>query len=378
MFGARGVGKSTFIQEFFKGQRLLVFDLLDPELEDRLLLHPEQLREEVLAKIASPASLDWVIIDEVQKCPRLLNIAHKLIVEKRCKFALTGSSARRLRQKGTNLLAGRALTEVMFPLTFEELGEQFNLQEALEGGSLPEAVTASSIIERNGFLRSYALNYLKYEVQAEQWVRRMEPFRRFLGIAAQMNGKIINNTSIARDVGVEPNTVQSYFDILEDTLVGMRLPAFAKSVRKQQRKAPKFYFFDLGIKRALDKTLDIRLAPGTSAYGEAFEHLVVLELHRLCQYRHLDFTLSYLLTKDGAEVDLVIERPGHKVALVEIKSKDRVDDRDIRHLEHFQHDFKNPELFLLSNDPAERRMNAVWALPWRTGIHKILGDVSLR
>lgn len=369
LFGARGVGKSTFISGYLKSDRILTFDLLDPELEDQLILEPKKLSAEILAK---KSAIDWVIIDEIQKCPKLLNIVHQLIVQNKIKFALTGSSARKLKQKGVNLLAGRAITEYMFPLTFLELGDHFNLDTVLSFGSMPEAISAESVQERSAYLRSYTLNYIKSEIQAEQWVRNIDPFRKFLGIAAQMNGCILNYSNMARDIGVQANTVQSYFDILEDTLIGIRIPAFDRSIRKQMRMAPKFYLFDLGVKRALDKTLDVRLAPGTSAYGVAFEHLVIMELYRLSQYKRPDYSLSYILTKDGAEIDLVVDRPGQPTALVEIKSKDQVDERDSRHLEHFYGDFKKPDLFLLSNDPREKLIGKTRALHWQKGICEIL------
>lgn len=370
LFGARGVGKSTFISKFLKHDRTLVFDLLNPELEDQLLLEPQRLTAEILA---NKADIDWVVIDEIQKCPKLLNIVHQMIVQHKVKFALTGSSARRLRQKGVNLLAGRALTNYLFPLTFIELGAQFDLGTVLSFGSLPEAISAHSAEERSAYLRSYTLNYIKSEIQAEQWVRNLDPFRKFLGLAAQMNGGILNYSNMARDIGVQANTVQSYFDILEDTLIGIRLPAYGRSIRKQMRTAPKFYLFDLGVKRALDRTLDVRLAPGTSAYGSAFEHLVIMEIYRLCQYQKPDYALSYILTKDGAEIDLVIDRPGQASALIEIKSKPQVDDRDTRHLEHFQSDFRKPELFLLSNDTRDKLIGPTRALHWQKGIREILG-----
>jgi predicted AAA+ superfamily ATPase len=370
LFGARGVGKSTFISNYFNEDRTLVFDLLDPELEDQFILEPKKLSAEILAK---KSEIDWVIIDEIQKCPKLLNIVHQLIVKHKIRFALTGSSARRLKQKGVNLLAGRAITEYMFPLTFLELGEQFNLDTVLSFGSMPEAISAESEQERSAYLRSYTLNYIKSEIQAEQWVRNVDPFRKFLGIAAQMNGCILNYSNMARDIGVQANTVQSYFDILEDTLIGIRIPAYDRSIRKQMRMAPKFYLFDLGIKRALDKTLDVRLAPGTSSYGSTFEHLVIMEIYRLSQYKRPDYTLSYIMTKDGAEIDLVVDRPGQPTALIEIKSKDKVDDRDTRHLEHFYGDFKKPDLILLSNDPREKLIHKTRAMHWKKGICEILG-----
>ncbi|MBM4316439.1 MAG: ATP-binding protein [Deltaproteobacteria bacterium] len=373
LFGARGVGKSTFLKEHFKNQRVLWFDLLDAELEDRFTLYPKEFYTQISGQLKK---IEWVVIDEVQKCPKLLNYVQKLMVEDKIKFALTGSSARRLKQKGTNLLAGRALVESLYPFTFLELGDSFNLQQVLQTGSLPEVVTSSTPEEMNGFLRSYVLNYLKLEIQAEQWVRKLDPFRRFLPIAAQMNTKILNYTNIAQDVGVDTTTIQSYFDILEDTLLGVRLPAYARSIRKQQRKAPKFYFFDSGVKRAAERALDVPLTPGTYGFGEAFEHLVFVELFRLAQYFKKDYEFSYLLTKDGAEIDLIVDRPGKPLCLIEIKSKDRVDERDIKNLSHFQGDFKKADFFLLSNDPNTKRIASVQALPWREGILEILGIKS--
>ena len=365
LFGARGVGKSTFLKTYFKKQRVLWFDLLDADLEDRFTLNPKTFQMEVASQLKK---IDWVVIDEIQKCPKLLNYVHKFIVEDKAKFALTGSSARRLKQKGTNLLAGRAVTEQLYPLTFLELKEEFNLDEVLQSGSLPEVVVSKSPEERNAFLRSYVHNYLKLEIQAEQWVRKLEPFRRFLPLVAQMNTKIINYTNLAKDIGVDTTTVQSYFDILEDTLIGTRIPAFHRSVRKQQRKAPKFYFFDLGVKRAAERSLDVPLKKGTYGYGEAFEHLVVMEIYRLAQYQKKDYELSYLLTKDGAEIDLIIDRPGKPLCLIEIKSKENVDERDIKNLEHFRNDFRGADFYLLSNDPNPKQINHVKAMPWQAGV----------
>ena len=368
LFGVRGAGKSTLLRQLFSHQRVLTFDLLDPELEERFSLHPEQFREEILPRATE---LDWVVVDEIQKCPKLLNSVHKLIESHHLKFALTGSNARRLRQKGVNLLAGRALIHELFPLTSREMGIVFVLEEALMFGTLPAITRMADFEERNGFLRAYANTYLKYEVQAEQWVRNLDPFRRFLAAAAQMNGKIVNYSALAREAGTDANTIQNYFSILEDTLLAIRIEAFARSVRKQQIKAPKYYLCDLGVKRALDKTLEVKLVPGTSAYGEAFEHLVVLELYRNIRYFKPDWELSYLLTKDGAEIDLILSRPGLSTVLIEIKSKTLVDVHDARHLLHFQPDFPGCDLMLLSLQQTLRSIGDVRAIHWQEGIAEL-------
>ena len=370
LFGARGVGKTTFLKHYFETQRVLRFDLLLPELEDKFALNPSSFFDEIIAK---KDKIDWVIIDEVQKCPQLLNLVHKLIVEHSLRFALTGSSARRLKQKGVNLLAGRAFSEALFPFTFLELGDQFDMETALNFGTLPECQNMNTSVAKAKYLRSYALNYLQFEIQAEQWVRNLQPFRKFLPVVGQCSGKIVNFANIARDVGVSAPTIQSYFEILEDTHLGFRLEAYHQSVRKQQRMAPKFFLFDLGIKRALEKSLESPLVHGTSAYGEIFEHFIILELYRLICYFKPDATLSYLLTKDGAEIDLIFSEPRKPETLIEIKSKLNVDSRDTKHLMHFKSEFVDARLFLLSQDVTEKQIGDVRAVFWKQGILEVLG-----
>jgi predicted AAA+ superfamily ATPase len=281
---------------------------------------------------------------------------------------MTGSSARKLKRAGSNLLAGRAFVHSLFPLTHRELADGFDLDSALQFGTLPGLLKFDSREEKNSFLRAYALTYLKEEIWGEQTVRKLDPFRKFIEIAAQCNGKILNFTHIARDVGVDTKTVQSYFQILEDTLVGFMLEPYHRSLRKRQRQAPKFYLFDTGVKRALDRSLNVGLAPGTYAYGEALEHLVIAEAMRLNEYKQSDFGFYYLRTKDDAEIDLIVERPGAPTALVEIKSASRVDERDVRTLERFAADMPSSEAFLLSRDPVAKRIGRVQALPWQRGL----------
>ena len=223
-----------------------------------------------------------------------------------------------------DLLAGRAFTYNLYPFSHIELGGAFSLDISLSLGSLPGMLALEEVEDRKEYLRSYVKTYLKEEIVAEQVIRQIQPFRDFLEIAAQCNGQIINYSKIARDIGVDDKTVQSYFQILEDTLVGFMLPSFHRSIRKRQREAPKFYFFDPGVKRALDRTLRMELVPQTFAYGKAFEHWVILEAMKMNEYRRLDYQFMYLKTKDDAEIDLIIERPGEKTLLVEIKSSVQV------------------------------------------------------
>jgi predicted AAA+ superfamily ATPase len=238
-------------------------------------------------------------------------------------------------------------------------------------GTLPGLLKFDTGEEKASFLRAYALTYLKEEIWGEHIVRKLDPFRKFIEIAAQSNGEIINYANIARDVGVDTKTVQSYFEILEDTLLGFMLEPYHQSVRKRQRQAPKFYLFDTGVRRALDRTLTIELKPGTYAYGKAFEHLVIAEAVRLNEYKQKDFRFSYLRTKDDAEIDLVVERPGASTALVEIKSTPQVDDRDTRSLERFAADMPKSESFILSTDPMAKQIGKVKAFPWQQGLKEL-------
>lgn len=367
LFGARGTGKSTLLSIYLKDEKSLWFDLLNPEVDDRLQRNPNNLIEQIEAQ----KEVEWVVIDEVQKNPKLLDLVHQLIEKTTIKFALTGSSARKLKRGSSNLLAGRAFVNHLFPLTFLELGEAFDLNNVLNWGSLPKLTEFHTETEKQAFLRAYALTYLKEEVWAEHLIRNLDPFRRFLEIAAQANGEIVNYTNISRDVGADVKTVQSYFEILADTLLGFFLEPYNRSIRKQQRQSPKFYFFDLGVKRSLDRMLTQTIKPNTYAFGKAFEHFIVTEIYRLNSYFNKDFKLSYLLTKDGVEVDLIIERPGLPTVLAEIKSTDNADERDTKHVEHFLKDFPSAIGMVLSLDPSPRKVGNVTIFPWQKGLEAL-------
>lgn len=371
LFGARTTGKTSLLKRHFSAMEDVLFlDLLNDEILERYALAPQSLVRELEQMKRKPS---WILIDEVQKEPRLLNVAHQLIESKeKYKFAFTGSSARRLKQKGTNLLAGRAFVRNLYPLSFLELEQSFVLEEVINWGSLPKIYDFSDRNEKIDFLKAYANTYIKSEIQEEQWVRKVIPFRKFLPIAAQMNGKPLNYTAIARDVGVESPTVQTYFEILEDTLLGFHLPAYHKSIRKQQRSAAKFYFVDLGVKKALQRTLNLALTPQTAEWGFAFEHLVICEAHWLNDYFGKNFELSYLQTKDNFEIDLIVERPGQRVAMVEIKSADKIHPQQFSRLSAFVKENK-AEGFVLSNDPIEQSHEKVAFLPWQKGLRTILG-----
>lgn len=371
LFGARQTGKSTLLRQWFPESDVYTVDLLDPETEDELNRRPGLLEERIRGLAAPPS---WVILDEIQRAPRLLDIVHQLTEKTGQRFAMTGSSARKLRRGSANLLAGRAQMHSLHPLTQLELGKDFVLEQALAWGTLPRVPTLESDSDKREFLRAYALTYLKEEIAAEQLVRNLTPFRNFLEIAAQCNGTILNYARISREVGVETKTVQSYFTLLEDTLVGFFLPAFHESVRKQQNQNPKFYFFDLGVKRALEHSLEGGITPSTYGFGNAFEHFILLELIRLSDYRRRDWKFSYLRTNHGVEIDCIIDRPGEPRVLLEIKSKEKVDETDLRALEKMAADFRGPvQAICVSREAKARRVGKVLCLPWQ----RLAGELGL-
>ncbi len=300
----------------------------------------------------------------MQKIPKLLDLVHKAIEDYGINFALTGSSARKLKRGGANLLAGSAFVLEFFPLTADEIGSKLQLASALAWGTLPKIYDFQEDRDKKRYLDSYVHTYIREEIQIEQLVRNLDPFRLFLQIVPQMNGEIINYTNLAKDTGVDVKTVQNYFQILVETHLGLFLSPFDKSVRKVQRQSPKFYLFDTGVKRALEQSLTVPLMPRSTAFGNAFETWFVNECHKRISYLENDYRLSYLRTKDDVEVDLIIERPGKSEVLIEIKSTDDVDQRHLRSLKHFSKDFPRAELFCISRDPRERLSENIRILPW--------------
>ena len=368
LFGARGTGKTTLLRTLFHSEAVVYINLLDPDEEDRFARSPDELLQRLAA--AQP-DVEWVIIDEIQRVPKLLDIIHEQTQSSRFRFIMTGSSGRKLKRGASNLLAGRAFVYHLFPLLMKELGDCFVLQEALEWGTLPRIFQLEVPEDKAQFLRAYAHTYLKEEIVAEQVIRKLDPFRHFLEVAAQSNGRIVNFSKIADDVGVDTTTVINYFSILEDTLIGFLLAPFHRSIRKQQRQNPKFYFFDLGVKRALDRTLDVPLKESTFSYGEAFEHFVIAEVMRLGAYLFPDWRYAYLTTKDGAEIDLIIDRPGQTEALIEIKSTTHVSERDVTVLNRFTRDLPAADAYCISRDPHEKKIGNVLCLPFTVALTRL-------
>ncbi len=244
---------------------------------------------------------DWVVIDEVQRIPELLNEIHRLIERKHCRFILTGSSARKLRSRGSNLLAGRALHYSMHPLTASELGKDFRLEHSLQFGQLPSVYTEK---EPGKYLESYVKTYLEQEIRQEGLTRNLGAFSRFLEAASFSQGAVLNISSVARDCAIERKVVENYFSILEDLLIACRLPVFSKKTKRRVASHPKFYFFDAGVYRTLRPMGP--LDRPEEAEGAALETLLFQELKALNSYLNLGYEIFYWRTADGAEVDFVL------------------------------------------------------------------------
>lgn len=368
LFGPRSTGKSTLLRSLLPATEALWIDLLHPRLERSLSGDPGRLADTLDHELAT-LKRPWVVIDEIQKVPALLSVVHRHIFEKKFRFAMTGSSARKLKRGGANLLGGRASLFEMSPLTHLELADQFDLDTVLNWGSLPEIFTLAHT-ERAEFLEAYCTIYLKEEIIAEQLVRQVQPFRNFMELVALQNAQIINYSHFARDCGVDIKTIQTYFEILQDTLVGFELPPFHDSIRKRQRKNPKFFLFDTGVTRAMAGMIESPLQPRTTTYGKYFEQFIVTEIRRLMQCHERHWRLSYLTSKDGAEIDLIIDRRPQRIAL-EIKSSDQVNEIEVRAFERLAGDLPQTRLIFASLDPHPKRYGNVDCLPWRDALTEI-------
>lgn len=370
LFGARNTGKSTLLKKLYPSEKVLWINLLDATIEETLSLKPAELKAWVLAM---PPEQKIVVIDEIQKVPSLLDVVHDLIESTKKIFVLTGSSARKLKQGGANLLAGRALVYHLYPFSFLELKKQFDLHQAMTYGLLAGLYGLKTEALKQRFLQTYAHTYLKEEVWAEHLIRHLPPFRKFLEAAAQSHGKLINYSNIARDVGVDDKTVQNYYSILEDTLIGFHLEAYQHSFRKRLSKTPKFYFIDNGIARALARMLSVPLHPRTSYYGEVFEQFIILECYKLAQYYHPEYRFCYLQDLEGPEIDLVVERPGQKLLLIEIKSTDTVQEDSLKTLKKISVEMGECEAICLCQEKQPKRYGDLLVLPWEVGIKRFLG-----
>jgi predicted AAA+ superfamily ATPase len=353
LFGPRGTGKSTWVREQLPGA--LVFDLLDSDTYLELLAAPGRLESKI-----PPRHRGWIIIDEIQKVPALLDEVHRLIEGRRLRFALTGSSARKLRRGGVNLLGGRAVTLRLHPLVCAEVGSSFDLKHSLRHGSLPVVQVDRNPVAARAYLASYARTYLREEVQQEGLTRNLAAFGRFLEAASFSQGAPLNLSAVARDCHVERKVVEDYFGILEDLLIAARVPPFTRRAKRRVALHPKFYFFDAGVYRTLRPRgpLDSQ----EEIDGAAVETLVFQELRALCDYADLGYSIAYWRTAMGAEVDFILYGERGLLAL-EVKRGSRLRREDLQSVELFLADYPMAEAVVAYGGTRADRSGAIRILP---------------
>jgi predicted AAA+ superfamily ATPase len=364
LFGPRLTGKSTLLTtNYTTGKGVLYIDLLDTsDLMRYLRDTPAFYREIKAAQNETPI----IIVDEIQKIPMLLNEIHRLLEEfPHLRFIMSGSSARKLKKMKANLLGGRALTCYLGPFSFLELNDKFHLIRALELGTLPPVYLEKEDDIARDMLRSYVKTYLEEEIKQEALVRNLGAFVKFLPLAGEESGNIINFSNLSREIGVSYKTVQEYFQILVDTLIIFFLPSFARSKRKSLIQHSKFYFFDTGVLRSVKNELTLPLLPRTGAFGIYFEHFIINELKRYNDYNKLDCGFFFFRTTTGQEVDLVLEKPGKKLVAVEIKARDSVGRADFKGLYHFKRMFPQSRLLLVSLVPRTQIFDDITVIPWQ-------------
>lgn len=370
LFGPRQTGKSTWLKSLNLPESWMV-NLLSNETYYRYLKQPSQFRREAQEKIRSGTK--WIILDEVQRIPELLNEVHQLMEESEVRFILSGSSARKLKRDGANLLGGRALLRHLFPFTVQELMESnsnhiLDLETLLKWGTLPPIIGLNPS-DSTDTLNAYVEIYLREEIQMEALVRNLGGFTRFLDLSAAYCGEIINFNSLAKECGLPHRTVQSYFEVLEDTLIAYRLPAWRQSPTKRLVGHPKLYLFDNGVTNALCHRLTGPLDATTR--GRLFEQFFIQETQRVLNYKNLSMGIYYWRTNNGAEVDLVLEQGGKPFMAVEFKSRSDIDRADLSGLRSFHEDYPKANCLIVCTCPEPWTLDFAQILPWSLFLERL-------
>lgn len=333
LFGPRGTGKTYWLKATLPD--CVTINLLTYSVYQKLSSRPDSLSDFI-----PPNYRDWVIIDEIQRVPELLNEVHDQIESLGRKFILTGSSARSLRRQGVNLLAGRALRYHMHPLTVEEIASDFDLQYVLKYGLLPKAQLSQN---PEIYLKTYLQNYIREEVFQEALVRNLASFSRFIEVASFSQGEMLNLSSVAQDTGISRQAVSNYFDILEDLLLAVRIPAFTRRAKRIVKTHAKFFYFDVGVYRTIRPSG--YLDTPEEADGAGLETLFLQSVRAVNDYYQLDYTIHFWHTKTGLEVDFVLYGPNGLFA-VEIKRARSIKNNMLRGLKAFQKDYPEAQCYL--------------------------------
>jgi len=371
LFGPRLTGKSTCIE--FQFPKAFIFNLLEQDLFIQFTTNPK-LFKKICIEHHEKTGESLFVIDEVQRLPYLLNEVHHLIEKKNFRFILSGSSARKLKREGANLLAGRAIENFLFPLTYSELLKNkapFELDDYLLFGSLPK-IYLSDVESKKLILRSYVNTYLAEEIQQEGGVRNLPAFIRFLELAAEANAQELNYSQIANDTTVKSSTIKEYYSILSETRLGTFLYPWKRSVRKELAGSPKFYFFDHGVVNSLLQRLRAPLTNNDK--GPLFEQMIINHVIAAQSYQHIEGSLNYWKTKGGNEVDLLVSRSGKPISAIEIKLTTRPNSRDFSGLKSILEEYPGLNAYLVCNAPVretlEFRDQKIHVLPYRDFLEK--------
>ena len=368
LFGPRGTGKSTLLKENFPDA--LFVDLLDPYSYRTYVSHPEQLR----VLVEGNPGISRFVIDEIQKAPSLLDVVHQLIEEKSrrpAQFILTGSSSRKLRRAGVNLLAGRVLLKTLHPFLAAELGRRFNLEQSLRLGLLPLVLAAKQPEET---LKSYVSLYLREEVQAEGLVRNIGSFARFLEAMSFSHASLLNTSEVARECQVGRKAVEGFVEILEDLLLGFRLKVFTRKAKRRLVQHPKFYYMDAGIFRSLRPKGPLDVPEEIS--GASLEGLVAQQLRAWIAYGQKDRELFFWRTKSGVEVDFIVYGQDTFLA-IEVKSSRRAYSKDVRPLKSFLEDYPQAKACLLYGGRDRLLVDGIPCLPCGEFLPRLVPDAAV-
>lgn len=356
LFGPRATGKTFLIRQQLH-QSAVIIDLLRSEFYLHLTAQPHAL-ESIIDSYPNAA---YIVIDEVQRIPILLNEVHRLIESRQLTFLLTGSSARSLRRHHVNLLAGRAWEAHLFPLTSIEI-PNFNVLRYVQWGGLPAVYGSQYPAEE---LHAYVNTYLKEEIQAESLVRKIPSFSRFLQLAALTSGHILNFSSVANDTGVPISTVREYYHILEDTFLGFMVPAFTQTVKRKAMSTAKFYLFDCGVRNALAGIKVIE--QNTDEFGKLFEHFIALELRAYLSYQRLNLPLCYWQSRQHHEVDFVI---GDNIA-IEVKSTNKITEKHLKNVRLLMEENIFKKYIVISHDTVNRKIDGIDILHWKDFLNQL-------
>ncbi|MFH1728971.1 MAG: AAA family ATPase [Pseudomonadota bacterium] len=374
ILGPRGSGKSCYINHILKeNNSFMEVNLLETDIFQKYLTNPSQLRKEIEYAIQKRDKL-CVFIDEIQKIPALLDEIHLLIEKYKEKiyFILTGSSARKLKKSNANLLAGRAIVIPFYNFSFEEIDINQNLNDVLQYGLLPEVFLEEDPEFKIEILRTYTGTYLKEEIMQESLVRNVEGFSKFLELAAFNNSAQVNYSKLSKQINISDQSVKTHYQILEDTLIATKIPAWTFSLKKQLQQTCKYYFFDNGVLNALTGELKTELKEASFRYGKLFENFIVNEIIKYNDIYNFNYNIFHYKTNHSQEIDLILQKNSNSDPVaIEIKSSIMPNYKDVKNLEAILEDYPKAKCYCICRCKQAYKDKNITFLPFYEGIKEI-------